>query len=188
MEKSITSTRTVERPMDAVADLFGEDPAKLLATATATAQQTSNSVAVWAHNNHVGDKSADDVRGSGLINMGQLVRERLGEDNVFILGSASYQGEVRAARGWQNQGEVQAVAPAREHSIERLLFQSQWDNPLLYWDSVQSQQLWNFDVLHRGIGAEFDSAESDADTWSVTNIAKRYDALVFWKLTGALRR
>lgn len=154
----------------------------------ATSQQSGSSLAVWAHNNHVGDKSADDVRDSGLINMGQLIRERLGKDSVFILGSASYQGEVRAARVWQGKGEVQPVAPAREHSIEQLLSQSQWENPLLYWDNAQSQQRWNFDLLHRGIGAEFDSAKNDAETWSVTNISKRYDALVFWKVTGALRR
>jgi len=155
---------------------------------TVDSLQTGNSLAVWAHNNHVGDKSADDVRGSGLINMGQLLRERIGKDKVFILGSASYQGEVRAARSWQGQGKVQPVAPAREHSVERLLYRWQWSNPLLYWDTAQSQRLWSFDILHRGIGVEFDSTEDDAETWSVTNIAKRYDALVFWKITGALRQ
>ncbi|NND00459.1 MAG: erythromycin esterase family protein, partial [Gammaproteobacteria bacterium] len=168
-------------------NIRSEYMAKFVMGAVAS-QPPGNSLAVWAHNNHVGDKSADDVRGSGLINMGQLIRERLGRDKVFILGSASYQGEVLAARGWQKTGEVQPVSPAREHSIEGLLFQSQWHNPLLYWDSARSQQRWDFDILHRGIGAEFDSTGSDVDTWSVTNIAKRYDAMVFWKVTGPLRQ
>ncbi len=146
-----------------------------------------SSLAVWAHNNHAGDKSADDVQGTGLVNMGQLLRERLGKDNLFILGSAGYQGEVRAAREWQNPGEVQPILPARDHSIEKILFQSQWGNPLLFWDTDSNRKKWSFAVLHRGIGAIFNHTENDADTWSVTNIADRYDALVFWKTTSALQ-
>lgn len=155
--------------------------------ATIYREAGGGSVAVWAHNNHVGDKSADDVKGSGLINMGQLLREKIGANNIFILGSAGYQGAVLAARQWQNDGEVQPVSPARDHSIEQILFHSPWENPLLYWDTPINKERWNFDVLHRGIGAIFDHTKDDAETWSITNIARRYDALVFWRTTTSLK-
>lgn len=46
MEKSITISRTVERPMGDVTDLLEEDPAKLLATATEAATTAANEVVV----------------------------------------------------------------------------------------------------------------------------------------------
>lgn len=36
----------------------------------------SSKVIVWAHNTHVGDARFTDMVTSGLINMGQLVREK----------------------------------------------------------------------------------------------------------------
>ncbi len=152
-----------------------------------TMSNNDHPVVVWAHNNHLGDKSADDVQGTGLVNAGFLLRQSLGAENLLILGSASSQGEVVASRQWLGQPEVQSVTPARENSIEWLLNQQEWSNPLLFWDNSVNRDLWNFDVLHRGIGVKFDSALNDADTWVVTNISGRYDALVFWKTTGALR-
>src|SRR3712207_7359196 len=36
---------------------------------------------VWAHNTHVGDARATDMADAGMVNVGQLLRERHGADD-----------------------------------------------------------------------------------------------------------
>lgn len=52
---------------------------------------------VWEHNTHLGDASATDMADAGIVNVGQLVRERHADDGVVALGFGSYQGTVLAA-------------------------------------------------------------------------------------------
>ena len=55
---------------------------------------------VWAHNTHIGDARYTDMAAGGMINIGQLAREKFGEENVFAVGFGSYQGSVIASGGW----------------------------------------------------------------------------------------
>ena len=41
---------------------------------------------VWAHNTHIGDARATDMKRAGMINIGQLAREKYGEENVYLSG------------------------------------------------------------------------------------------------------
>ena len=41
-------------------------------------------IVVWAHNSHVGDARATEVGADGQLTLGQLVRERYGEDCRLI--------------------------------------------------------------------------------------------------------
>ncbi|MBZ0243482.1 MAG: erythromycin esterase family protein, partial [Bacteroidales bacterium] len=51
---------------------------------------------VWAHNTHIGDAEYTNMRNSGQKNIGQLSREGLGGDNVFLIGLTTYEGKVMA--------------------------------------------------------------------------------------------
>ncbi len=53
---------------------------------------------VWAHNTHVGDARATDMAASGMVNIGQLARERYGDDQVVLVGFASHRGRVNPPR------------------------------------------------------------------------------------------
>lgn len=55
---------------------------------------------VWEHNTHVGDARATDMPRAGLTNVGQLSRERYGQESLCIVGFGSYMGSVIAARNW----------------------------------------------------------------------------------------
>lgn len=55
---------------------------------------------LWAHNTHIGDARATTMAEAGLLNLGQLLRERHGPDQVLLVGMAGYEGEVMAARAW----------------------------------------------------------------------------------------
>ena len=44
---------------------------------------------VWEHNTHIGDARYTDMADDGMVNVGQLVRERHGEDGVVLVGFGS---------------------------------------------------------------------------------------------------
>ena len=80
-------------------------------------------IVVWAHNSHVGDARATEVGGDGQLTLGQLVRERYGEDSR-LLGFTTYSGTVTAASEWGGIAERKVVRPALNGSIEELLHET----------------------------------------------------------------
>jgi len=76
---------------------------------------------VWAHNTHIGDARFTDMKESGMINIGQLIREKKGNKNSVLVGFSTYIGSVIAARRWGEKMEIMDVPPAREGSWDNLL-------------------------------------------------------------------
>jgi erythromycin esterase-like protein len=77
-------------------------------------------VVVWAHNSHVGDARATEMARRGEINIGQLLRERHGDDVVNV-GFTTYGGTVTASNDWGAPAERKRVRPAHADSYEALL-------------------------------------------------------------------
>ncbi|MGO9383814.1 MAG: erythromycin esterase family protein [Mycobacterium sp.] len=80
-------------------------------------------IVVWAHNSHVGDARATEVWADGQLTLGQLVRQRYGDDSRLI-GLSTYTGTVTAASEWGGIAERKAVRPALNGSIEELLHET----------------------------------------------------------------
>lgn len=78
---------------------------------------------VWAHNSHVGNAAATEMSTRGEFNVGQLCRERFGDD-VFVIGFGTDHGTVAAASNWGDPMERMRVRPARADSYERLFHES----------------------------------------------------------------
>jgi erythromycin esterase-like protein len=76
-------------------------------------------VVVWAHNSHLGDARATQMGDAGELNLGQLVRERYGDEAVLI-GFTTYHGTVTAASTWGGPAEHKRVRPALRDSYEAL--------------------------------------------------------------------
>jgi protein-L-isoaspartate(D-aspartate) O-methyltransferase len=75
---------------------------------------------VWAHNSHIGDARATDMgRVRGEHNIGQLIRERFGEE-VALIGLGTHAGSVTCATDWDGPTETKRVLPSRRDSHERL--------------------------------------------------------------------
>ena len=68
---------------------------------------------VWAHNTHVGDARATPMRDSGLVTIGQMARQVYGEENVYVLGFATYKGTVIAGRSWGADPSGEGLFAAR---------------------------------------------------------------------------
>jgi erythromycin esterase-like protein len=82
-------------------------------------RRTATRVVVWEHNSHVGDARATAMGEQGEWNVGQLVRERWGQESMLI-GFTTYTGEVSAASDWGNPVERKRVRPALPGSYESL--------------------------------------------------------------------
>ncbi|HET7409524.1 MAG TPA: protein-L-isoaspartate(D-aspartate) O-methyltransferase [Paracoccaceae bacterium] len=79
---------------------------------------------VWAHNSHIGDARATEMGAArDELNIGQLVRERFG-DEAALIGFGTHAGTVAAATDWGGDMEVKRVRPSREDSYERLCHDS----------------------------------------------------------------
>ena len=80
-------------------------------------------IVVWAHNSHVGDARATEVWADGQLTLGQLARQRYG-DQSRLIGFTTYTGTVTAASEWGGVAERKAVRPALNGSIEELLHET----------------------------------------------------------------
>ncbi len=78
---------------------------------------------IWAHNSHLGDARATEMTHYGEVNVGQLIRERFGNEAVLI-GFTTYHGTVTAASDWGAPAERKTVRPALEGSYEDLFHQT----------------------------------------------------------------
>ncbi|MBD2564417.1 MULTISPECIES: erythromycin esterase family protein [Nostoc] len=86
-------------------------------------QGKPSKVVVWEHNSHLGDARATDMEVMGEVNVGQLVRDRYGDDAVLI-GFTTYTGTVTAASNWGGTAELKLVRPALPGSYEALFHQT----------------------------------------------------------------
>ncbi|MEE8487725.1 MAG: protein-L-isoaspartate(D-aspartate) O-methyltransferase [Gemmatimonadota bacterium] len=74
---------------------------------------------VWAHNSHVGNAVATEMGTRGEHNVGQLCREKFGDDAVLV-GFGTDHGTVAAASNWDGPVEIKQVRPAHSDSYEAL--------------------------------------------------------------------
>ena len=72
---------------------------------------------VWAHNSHIGDAEFTEMgQVRGEHNIGQLARERLG-DEAALIGFGTDRGTVAAASDWDGPMEIKRVRPARRQFL-----------------------------------------------------------------------
>lgn len=140
---------------------------------------------VWAHNTHVGDARATDMARNGLVNIGQLARERHGADRVVLVGFASGHGEVIAAPRWDGRMRRMPVPPPRVGSLEALLGASGLASALFVPEDAPGSE-WSTALRgHRAIGVVYDP-DRDQRNFVPTRVGQRYDALCWFTRTSAL--
>ncbi len=147
---------------------------------------TGSKAIIWEHNTHVGDARYTDMAKGGMVNVGQLVRKELGEQNVFIVGFGSYMGTVIAAEQWGKSILRMEVPPATEGSWEHILHTlSPTDKIILSKDISNNRQL-NKWIDHRAIGVVYHPQREHLGNYVPTILPKRYDAFIYIDKTTAL--
>src|SRR2546422_908752 len=89
--------------------------------------------AVWEHNSHLGDARATYMADYGELNVGQLVRQKYG-DEAILIGFTTFRGTVTAASDWDGPAERKRVRPALKESYEALFHETAGANFLVTLD------------------------------------------------------
>jgi erythromycin esterase-like protein len=143
-------------------------------------------VVVWAHNSHLGDARATDMGESGELNLGQLARERYGND-AFLVGFSTYTGTVTAADDWGDAPDRKRVRPGLPESYEALFHGVGPPRFLLplRGDDALAQALRR-PRLQRAIGVIY---RPQSERWSHyfhTRLPEQFDAMLHFDETTAV--
>jgi erythromycin esterase-like protein len=122
----------------------------------------------------------------GTVNVGQLVREKYGEENVFAVGFGSYSGSVIAAQQWGGAIQTMPMPEAMDGSWEDILHHlGSPANKILFSNEIENIASLQKPIGHRAIGVVYNPAR-EAGNYVPSVIPKRYDAFIFIDRTTAL--
>lgn len=147
---------------------------------------TGSKCIVWEHNTHIGDARFTDMKRAGMINVGQLVREQRGFQDVVLVGFGSYSGTVIAGKYWGNEMEEMTMPDARMGSIEYILHHLHADNQLLIFKHQKNEGRFSEMLPHRAIGVVYDPRKEKHGNYVPTVLSARYDAFLYLDSTEAL--
>jgi len=144
-------------------------------------------MAVWAHNSHLGDASATEMGDLGEWNVGQLVRDRWG-DEALLLGFSTHHGTVTAASEWDGAAERKQVRPGLTGSYEDLFHQL---GEARFWLPLRGNaalgELLKDKRLQRAIGVIYQPRTERQSHYFHTRLPAQFDALIHIDATRALR-
>jgi erythromycin esterase-like protein len=143
-------------------------------------------VVVWAHNSHLGDASATEMGEKGEWNVGQLMRERWG-DEACNIGLSTYSGTVTAADNWDEPAETKRVNPGMTGSYEELFHDVGVPNFLLRMrDAGDLRPQLRDPRLQRAIGVIYRPRTERLSHYFHACLADQFDAMIHLDETSAL--
>lgn len=147
----------------------------------------SSKFIIWAHNSHIGDTRATEMKAQGEYNLGQLMREKYGSQ-TFLLGFTTYEGTVTAASELGGITERKRVRPALPDSIESIFYHVPSPQFFLSFRSNDRnlEELGEKLLLHRAIGVIYRPETERYSHYFHSNITQQYDAILHLDHTTAL--
>ena len=143
-------------------------------------------VAVWAHNSHLGDARATQMRLGGELNVGQLIRERF-PGNACLIGYTTSHGTVTAASDWGEPVELKRVRPALPDSYERLFHEVAAPRFFLPLHGELVERALMRPRLERAIGVIYRPETERQSHYFHASLPAQFDAVVHFDHTVALR-
>ena len=144
---------------------------------------------VWEHNTHVGDARCTDMARAGMVNVGQLVRQARGNDDVAIVGFGTHRGTVIAAQEWGDPMQEMSVPEARGGSYEAVLHHTGIPDFLLPFAEREAHPVMD-DLReprgHRAIGVVYHPELEQFGNYVPTILPGRYDAFIYLDETRAV--
>jgi erythromycin esterase-like protein len=160
----------------------------LIALASHLENQGQNAkVVVWAHNSHLGDARATDMsKGRGEWNVGQLVREKYGADEVRLIGFTTFEGTVTAATNWDEPAQLKRVRQGLNNSYERLLHQVDIPNFFLNLRDEETKEILRRPMLERAIGVIYRPETERVSHYFEASLSEQFDGVIHFDRTRAL--
>jgi erythromycin esterase-like protein len=143
---------------------------------------------VWAHNSHLGDARATEMGWARREhNLGQLIRERHGDD-AAVIGFSTDTGEVAAAENWDEPMQVKAVRPGLDGSLEAEARASGHPQFLLDMTALggSARSVLSEPRLQRAIGVIYRPETELQSHYLHADAAAQFDALVWFTVTHAV--
>lgn len=143
-------------------------------------------IVLWAHNSHIGDARATEMGKRGEINVGQLIRQKYG-DQAVLVGFTTHAGTVTAARDWDDPGEQRRVRPALANSYELGFHET--GLPCFYLDldsGVSKTRLMSAPRLERAIGVVYRPETERVSHYFLADMRRQFDAVFHFDETRAV--
>jgi erythromycin esterase-like protein len=141
-------------------------------------------VVVWAHNSHNGDARATFAVNRGELNLGQLLRQRHGQDS-FLVGFLTYGGRVRAAPEWDQPSRVYDLRPALAGSDSDVLRQAGLPAfSLVLRGNRTAEADLGRERLQRAVGVVYAPATERQSHYFEARLARQFDAVIFIETTN----
>jgi erythromycin esterase len=143
---------------------------------------------VWEHNTHVGDARFTDMARSGMVNVGQLVRQAHEREGVFLVGFGTHHGSVIAGREWGAPMEKMAVPDAKDGSYEHAIDRAEVGDSIFIFDRDDEASYKHLldPRGHRAIGVVYDPRTEHWGNYVPTILPRRYDAFLYIEETKAV--
>jgi len=149
-------------------------------------QNVAPRIVVWAHNSHQGDARATEIGRRGELTLGQLARERFGEEAVLV-GFTTYEGTVTAASDWDAYVERKTVRPGLPGSYEALFHET--GVPNFYLDlrgPGEAVRLLTQPRLERAIGVIYRPETERLSHYFEAVMPRQFDAVFHYDHTRAV--
>ena len=142
-------------------------------------------IVVWEHNSHVGDARATAMSTRGELNVGQLARQRYGND-CLLVGFTTYSGRVTAASDWGGEAERKRVRPALAGSHEAMLHEV--GTPQFWLDTADpsARDALRVSRLERAIGVIYRPETERGSHYFDARLGDQFDAVIHFDRTRAL--
>jgi erythromycin esterase-like protein len=142
-------------------------------------------IVVWEHNSHLGDARATEMGRQGEFNVGQLVRERYGDD-VRNIGFTTYEGTVTAADDWDGPAQRKKVRPALRGSYEALFHDAGLTNFLLPLRGNATATVLEEPRLERAIGVIYRPETERQSHYFMASLPQQFDAVLHFDHSRAV--
>lgn len=144
-------------------------------------------IVVWAHNSHIGDASATDMRNRKEINIGQLARHEY-KDKTLLVGFSTHTGTVTAASEWDAPMERKRVRSSIPGSYENIFFQVSHRNFLLdLRENNEAVDLLQEPRLQRAIGVIYRPETERISHYYYTCLPEQFDFMLHYDETNAVK-
>ncbi len=140
---------------------------------------------VWEHNTHIGDARYTDMADDGMVNLGQLTRDRHGQSDVVLVGFGTHRGSVIAGEAWGEPWQQMRVPEGRDGSWEDVMHRAGADDKLMIFARPASAAFsaWRG---HRAIGVVYRPHYEQYGNYVPTVLPERYDAFLYFDQTRAV--
>lgn len=148
----------------------------------------SSKAVVWAHNSHVGDAAATSMSARGEWNIGQLCRDRFGDQSVRI-GFGTDRGVVAAASSWGGVMERKPLRPSCAASFERVCHDAAIPAFVLSFREPRRKALpqeFSREMLQRAVGVIYRPETEMQSHYLHAAVARQFDEYIWIDVTSAV--